>query len=153
MEGRAAAFLDGVLRRQIASPAGRMLLLAGRVQCHVPGFGIIEARRARSDVFRNTHVEDLADARGEVAVHSEKLRQRDAIGQVCAEVGPIGEDASRSRSQAGQPRRATGIAVGILAIRPVKAYAALRQPIDIWSLDYVASVTAEMRVEVICDDK
>src|SRR5262249_57677442 len=101
----------------------------GGVDGQVPRRRVVEAGGA--DLRRYAVMVQLADAGHEIAVLLERLRQRDGIGDVLAEVGLVLVDLRGVGAQAGQERRPAWVAKRELAVGPIEAHALLGEPIDI----------------------
>src|SRR6185503_5402153 len=108
----------------------------------VPGKRIIETGRA--DLAGHPIVEHLPDARHEVAVLPEQLRQGDHIRQrLLPEVRLEFEDARLVGTKAGQERDAAWATQRELRISPLEPHRAPGQSIDIRRANERIAVTTE----------
>jgi hypothetical protein len=96
---------------------------------------------------------DLADARDEVAVAPEHLRQRDGIGQDRPEIRLQFVDARRVGPQSGEERDAAGAAQRKLRVRAIEPHAAGGQAIEIRRLHQPIAERRHVVVEIVCHDE
>ena len=92
---------------------------------------------------------NFPDARGEVAVVDEVLRERSDVRLLVAEMPGIGEHARLLRIQPRHERRPARVANRILTVRLIKPQPALGQPVDIRRVDQRMPIAAEIGIEVI----
>ena len=98
---------------------------------------------------REGTMEELAHPLRVIAVVLEVLRQRDSVGDPLAKMRPIAPDTGRVRSQSRQQAGTRRPANGLLTVGPQKDGSALRQPIDVWTLDVIPAVTAQLGPQVV----
>ena len=99
-------------------------------------------------------MKNLPDARDEIAVLSEKLRQGDHVGQRgFAKVRLQIENPGCVRSQTGEQGNAAGAAQGEMTVSPVESDTASGEPIHVRRLDDSIAVTAEMVVQIVHGDE
>ena len=96
---------------------------------------------------------NLANARREVTVVHEVLRQRRQVGVAFAKIPGVGEHPGLFRVKAGHERRAAGIADWVLAVGTVELHATLGQAVYVGRLDERMAVAAEVVIEVIDRNK
>ncbi len=97
-------------------------------------------------------MKDLADADRTITAGAKQLRKRHDVAEAIPKVNLVREYLRGFRTQAGEERRAAGIADRVLTIGPLESQAACRQPIDVRRVDMRAAVAAEFRPQVVSDD-
>ena len=95
---------------------------------------------------------NLADARREIPVALEHLRQRLHIGQHGSEICDEIVDARRVGPQSGQQRHAARAAQRKLRVRAIESHAARGETIDVGRLDDWMAVRPHIVVEVVGHD-
>ena len=116
----------------------------------VPRGRIVQA--ARADLSGIAVVIDLADARREVSVALEHLRQRLHVGQYRAEIGLQIVDARRVGPQSGQQRHAARTAQRKLVVRAIEAHAARGEPIEVRRLHHRMAERPHVVVQIVGHD-
>jgi hypothetical protein len=96
---------------------------------------------------------DLADARGEITVALEELRQGRHIGHHRPEMRLQIVDANRVGPQSGHHRRPAWTAQRILIVGAVEPHAPRGQTIEVRRLHQRVTVGAEIVVQIVCRDE
>jgi hypothetical protein len=81
------------------------------------------------------------------------LRQGYDVRKLGSKVSVVAYNAGFLTPQTGQERSATGVADGILSIRPLKQHTTLRQSINVRRLHHRVAITTNRISQVISNDK
>ncbi len=117
----------------------------------IPRGRIVQA--ARADLSRISVVKDLADARREIAVALEHLRQRLHVGQNRAEIGlQLVKSASCRAAGRSAARRGSGLHSGNWVYARSKRTPRVREPIEVRRLHHRMAERAHVVVQIVGHD-